>query len=205
MMKNSIITYYLDELIPNPKCELNYNKDYELLIAVMLSAQTTDKRVNMVTSILFDKYPSLEELDKAEINDIINIIKPIGTFNKKAYNIKSIVNRLINDTNGIVINDRAYLESLDGVGRKTTNVVLSELFDEPYIAVDTHVSRVSKRLGIAKESDDVLKIEKKLYKFFKGYSMHRLHHQLVLFGRYYCKAINPSCETCKLKEYCNKK
>ena len=200
---NNIIEY-LDELFPNPRCELNYNKDYELLIAVMLSAQTTDKRVNMVTDILFKKYDSLEKLASADIEDIINIIKPIGTFNKKASNIINISISLLNDKDGIVVNDRAYLESLPGVGRKTVNVVLSNLYNEPLIAVDTHVSRVSKRLGIAKEKDDVLVVEKKLNKYFPKDKLNRLHHQLVLFGRYYCKAQKPMCDNCKLKDICKK-
>ena len=197
---NKDIINYLNELFPNPKCELEYEKDYELLIAVMLSAQTTDKRVNMVTRILFKKYDSLEKIANADLDDIIKIIKPIGTFNNKASNIINISKSLLNDKNGIVPNDRSYLESLSGVGRKTTNVVLSNLYNVPCIAVDTHVSRVSKRLGIAKKSDDVIVIEKKLNK-----SLPRLHHQLVLFGRYYCKAKNPLCENCKLKNVCKEK
>ena len=199
---NEIINY-LDELIPNPKCEFNYNKDYELLIATMLSAQTTDKRVNEVTEVLYKKYPSLESLRKADIEDIINIIKPIGTYNKKAKNIIEIANHL-KEKNDIVPNDRNFLESLPGVGRKTTNVVLSNIYNIPCIAVDTHVHRVSIRLGIAKKNDDVYVTEKKLYKKFKDYDLCRLHHQLVLFGRYYCKAINPKCENCKLKTICRK-
>jgi len=200
---NNIINY-LDELFPNPKCELNYNKDYELLLAVMLSAQTTDKRVNMVTDILFKKYDSLEKLSVANINDIIDIIKPIGTFNKKANNIINICKILLNDKNGVVPNDRTYLENLPGVGRKTTNVVLANLYNENCIAVDTHVSRVSKRLGIANTTDDVLNIEQKLNVFFPKNKLNRLHHQLVLFGRYYCKAKSPLCENCKLKNMCKK-
>lgn len=199
---NEIINY-LDELIPNPKCELNYNKDYELLIATMLSAQTTDKRVNEVTEVLFKKYPNLEALRKSDINDIIKIIKPIGTYNKKAKNIIDIANKL-KEKNDIVPNDREFLESLPGVGRKTTNVVLSNIYNIPCIAVDTHVHRVSIRLGIAKKNDDVYTAEKKLSKKFKDYDLCRLHHQLVLFGRYYCKAINPKCENCKLKNICKK-
>ena len=201
---NKIINY-LDELFPNPKCELNYNKDYELLIAVMLSAQTTDKRVNQVTSVLFRKYDTLEKLSNADINDVIEIIKPIGTFNKKALNIISISKSLLKDKKGIVPNDRKYLESLSGVGRKTTNVVLSNLYDIPCIAVDTHVSRVSKRLGLANKNDDVIKIEKKLTKKFSSNKLSRLHHQLVLFGRYYCKAKKPLCENCKLIDICKEK
>lgn len=202
-MNKEIITY-LDTIIPNPRCELEYHKDYELLIATMLSAQTTDKRVNEVTRILFKKYPSLQSLADANIDDLKNIIKPIGTYNKKALNIKSIAQSLLYKSDGIVPNDRIFLESLDGVGRKTTNVVLSNLYHVPCIAVDTHVSRVSKRLGIAKDSDDVNTIEHKLNKFFKDEDLCRLHHQLVLFGRYYCKAIKPECDKCNLKKYCKK-
>ena len=142
-MKINEIINYLDEIIVDPKCELNYYKDYELLIAVMLSAQTTDKRVNGVTSILFKKYNSLEALANADVNDIIDIIRSIGTFNKKALNVIEIAKSLLNNYNGVVPNNRDYLESLPGVGRKTTNVVLSELFNEPCIAVDTHIKRVS--------------------------------------------------------------
>lgn len=196
------IVNYLDELFPNPKCELNYTKDYELLIAVMLSAQTTDKRVNEVTAILFDKYPTIESLSYANQEDIIDIIRPIGTFNVKSKNVIEIAKSLVENTNGIVPNDRKYIESLNGVGHKTANVVLSNLYDENCVAVDTHVSRVSIRLGIAKKDDDVLAIEKKITKKFKGFSLKRLHHQLVLFGRYYCKAKNPECENCKLREIC---
>lgn len=203
-MKNKEIIAYLDTIIPNPRCELEYSKDYELLIATMLSAQTTDKRVNEVTRVLFKKYPSLKDLAGADIEDIKQIIRSIGTYNKKASNIKSIAKNLLEKSNGIVPNDRKFLESLDGVGRKTTNVVLSNIYNIPCIAVDTHVSRVSKRLGIAKEADDVVVVEKKLNKFFKDDDLCRLHHQLVLFGRYYCKAIKPECENCGLKKYCKK-
>ena len=204
MMKNRDIILYLDKLIPEPKCELEYNKDYELLIATMLSAQTTDKRVNMVTKVLFDKYPTLEDLKEATLEDIIEIVKPVGTYKRKALNIKLIAQSLLECSNGVVPNDRNFLESLSGVGRKTTNVVLSNLFNESCIAVDTHVSRISKRLGIADDLDDVYTIEKKLNKFFKDDNLSRLHHQLVLFGRYHCKAVKPNCNNCELKKYCKK-
>ncbi len=203
-MMNDVLEY-LEQLIPNPVCELNYTKDYELLIAVMLSAQTTDKRVNMVTEQLFSKYNSLELLSNADINDIISIIRPIGTFNKKAKNIILIAKSILDDCNGVVPNDRDYLESLPGVGRKTTNVVLANLYEESCIAVDTHVSRVSKRLNLAKESDDVLVVEKKLNKLFNKKELGRLHHQLVLFGRYRCKAIKPECNLCRLSDICKYK
>ena len=197
---NDIVSY-LNELFPDARCELEYTKDYELLIAVMLSAQTTDKRVNSVTKILFKKYNSLEKLASADINDIIEIIKPIGTFRKKAQNVINISTKLL-EVGGVVPNDRFFLESLSGVGRKTTNVVLSNLYNVPCIAVDTHVSRVSKRLGLATKKDDVYKIEQKITKKFKDYNLTRIHHQLVLFGRYHCKAIKPNCNECKLKHIC---
>ena len=200
-MNNKIINY-LDSLFPNPRCELNYTKDYELLISVMLSAQTTDKRVNEVTSVLYKKYDTLEKLASADVNDIINIIRPIGTFYKKSSNVIEIAKRLINECDGKVINDREYLESLPGVGRKTVNVVLANLYNEALIAVDTHVARVSKRLKLVYNNDDVLTIEKKLNKKFPKESLGRLHHQLVLFGRYYCKAQNPICNTCSLSNMC---
>lgn len=201
MMKNSIVNY-MDELIPNPKCELNYNKDYELLIATMLSAQTTDKRVNMVTSILFNQYPSLEALKEARIDDIKIIIKSIGNYNKKAINVKAIATDLINKYGGVVPNSREELESLSGVGRKTANVVLSNIYGVDCIAVDTHVDRVSKRLGIASATDTVRQVEDKLNIYFKDCDLGRLHHQLLLFGRYYCKAKKPLCDNCKLKSMC---
>ena len=201
-MKNKIETLinYLDELFPNPKCELNYNKDYELLIATMLSAQTTDKRVNMVTEILFKKYPDLISLSKAKKDDIIKIIKPIGTFNKKSDNTILIAQKLVEI--GYVPNDRNFLETLPGVGRKTANVVLSNLYNVPCIAVDTHVSRVSIRLRLANKNDDVKTIEEKLTKKLPKEKLCRIHHQLVLFGRYHCKAQKPNCNICKLKEIC---
>lgn len=201
-MKNKILNY-LDEIIPNPRCELNYNKDYELLISTMLSAQTTDKMVNKVTDILYTKYSSINALANADVNDIIKIIKPLGNYNKKAFNIINIAKSICKN-DGIIPNDRKFLESLPGVGRKTTNVFLSNIYDEPYLAVDTHVERVSKRLGLADIKDDVLTVEKKLTNYFKGSNMLKLHHQLLLFGRYHCKAINPLCDNCKLKDICKK-
>lgn len=199
-MKNKIVGDYLDELFLNPRCELDYTKDYELLIAVLLSAQTTDIRVNSVTPELFAKYPSLEALAEADLADLERIIRPIGTYSRKAKFLKEMATKL--KEIGYVPEDRKYLESLPGVGRKTTNVVLSNLYNYPAIAVDTHVARVSKRLAIAKEKDDVLTIERKLEKFFPKEEWTKRHHQLVLFGRYHCKAIKPQCETCKLQSIC---
>ena len=195
---------YLDLLFPNPKCELLYNKDYELLIAVMLSAQATDKSVNLVTSVLFDKYKTLEELKDAKLEDIISIIRSIGTYNRKAKYLLDIANILYYQYNGVVPNDRSKLEAMPGVGRKVANVVLSEWFKEPNIAVDTHVERVSKRLGIAKKDSSVLEVEDKLQIFFPKDEWSRRHLQMVLFGRYYCKSQKPLCEDCKLRDICKK-
>ena len=195
---------YLDELYPKPKCELNYSKDYELLIAVVLSAQTTDKKVNLVTSKLFSKYKSLQEIANADLDDLKEIIRPIGTFNKKAEYIKKISWDLIEKHDGILPQSHKELEQLQGVGHKTANVVLSNIYDIPAFAVDTHVSRVSKRLGFVNSSDNVKTIEEKMKKIIPKEKWSRAHHQFVLFGRYYCKAIKPECESCKLKNICKK-
>lgn len=199
-MKDNLILY-LDTLFPEAKCELEYHKDYELLIATVLSAQCTDKRVNLVTKDLFAKY-DIFSLSQASLKEIELIIKPVGTYTRKAYYIKTIAESLVRDYKGIVPNNREYLENLPGVGRKTCNVVLSNLYHVPAIAVDTHVERVSKRLKLAKDSDSVLMVEKKLMKYFPKEKWSLLHHQMVLFGRYKCKSVSPMCEDCKLQEYC---
>lgn len=206
MMKKNIlqISSYLDELITNPICELNYNNDYELLIAVMLSANTTDKGVNKVTSILFKKYKSLEDLNNSNVEDIKSIIKPIGSYNKKSEYIKEIANILINNYNSKIPNTIEELVKLPGIGRKCASVILAEIYDIPAFAVDTHVIRISNRLGLVNTKDPV-KIEKELKKIFEKNTWNKRHKQLVLFGRYYCKAKNPSCQSCKLQKICLKK
>ena len=201
MMINTLINY-LDELYPSAICELEYTKDYELLLAIVMSAQTTDKRVNEVNKVLFKKYDTLDKLADASIEDISNIIKPIGTYNKKSIFIKEICTKLLNDHIANVPNDRTYLESLPGVGRKTANVFLSVIYNVPTIAVDTHVERVSKRLSLAKEKDTPLEVEKKLMRKIPKGIWSKLHHQLVFFGRYKCKSVKPLCKECKLKDYC---
>ena len=196
---------YLDELYQEPKCELNYQKDYELLIAIVLSAQTTDKRVNKVTEVLFNKYSSLKELSEADISIIEDIIREIGTFRRKSIYVKEIAMKLVSDGYDYVPNDREYIESLPGVGRKTANVFLSNIYDVPAIAVDTHVSRVSKRLGLVSKNADVNKIEKTLEKKIPYERWGKTHHQLVLFGRYHCKAMKPECACCKISDICKYK
>ena len=204
MMINSEIYKILDEYIPDPKCSLDFTKDYELLIATVLSAQCTDDRVNKVTPILFGKY-DIYSLAKADVKDVCDIIRPCGNMNKKSQYIVDIAKSLVRDFDGHVPNNREYLESLPGVGRKTTNVVLANVFGVPTFAVDTHVDRVSKRLGIARKNDDVLTVEKKLMKKIDEDKWIKMHHQLLLFGRYFCTSRNPKCDGCKLKEYCKYK
>ena len=204
MNKVEIIGNYLDELIPNPRCELNYAKDYELLIAVMLSAQTTDKRVNQVTKVLFKEYETLNDLKNAPIQELEMILRPLGSFRKKALYVHNIAKMIVDDYQGKMPIDRKILETFPGIGRKTVSVVLSELYNYPEFAVDTHVERVSKRLHLAKEEDNILDIEKKLKRKFKKEEWGKRHNQMVLFGRYYCKAMKPECEECLIKEICKK-
>lgn len=193
----------LDFYIPTYKCELNYNKDYELLIATVLSAQCTDKRVNKVTEVLFNKY-NLNELSQVDENKIANIIKSCGSYTKKSKYIKEIAISLINNYGGKVPNNRDYLESLPGVGRKTANVVLKNLFNEPCIPVDTHVIRVSNRLGIVQNEFNPNAIERVLMQGIPRDKWNKVGEQLLLFGRYYCKSKKPICKDCRFKKICKK-
>ena len=204
MMMNKLLEY-LDYLFPDPKCELIYETDYQLLIAVVLSAQSTDKRVNSVTPIIFSKYKTLEGLKNASLEDLEEIIRPVGSFRKKAQYVKGIATRLVDEFDGKVPVDREVLESFPGVGRKTVNVFLAEFYHYPAIAVDTHVERVSKRLKLAFLKDSVLDVERKLMKKVPKERWAKFHLQMVLFGRYYCKAVKPLCKDCPLKEYCREK
>ena len=203
-MNRDLIISELDRLFPNPKCELEYKNDYELLLSVMLSAQTTDKSVNIAVKDLYRKYNTLDKLDKLSIEEINSYIKRIGFHTTKSKNFKNIVSELIK-LGGRVPNNREILESMNGVGRKTASVVLATLFDVPSFAVDTHVFRVSKRLGITTLKDDVLKTEQKLKKYFDENTWNRVNSQLVLFGRYYCTSKKPKCENCNLKNICKEK
>lgn len=202
MKKADFIITELDKLFPDAHCELVHQSNFELLIAVVLSAQTTDERVNSVTPVLFRKYPDARKLSKAKLSDVEKIIKPIGLYHNKAINIIKIAEKLVSDFDGEVPEKREELESLPGVGRKSANVVLNNCFEVPTFAVDTHVSRVSKRLGIADEEDDVNEIERKLMRFFPEDKWGKLHHQFIFFGRYKCKAKNPDCSDCPFKKIC---
>jgi endonuclease III len=199
-MNKELIKKELNTLFKEAKCELIYNKDYELLLSVMLSAQTTDKSVNIVTKEIYSKYNTLEKLNKLSVEEIEKYIKRIGFYRTKSKNFKIIVEKI--NILGYVPNDRDYLEKLPGVGRKTASVVLALLYNVPSFAVDTHVYRVSKRLGITKEKDNVLDTEKKLKRYFDKVDWNRINSQLVLFGRYNCTSKNPKCDSCKLKNIC---
>ena len=201
MITKEDIKNKLDIMYPNPVCELIYNKDYELLIAVVLSAHSTDASVNKATKVLFDKY-DIFSLSQAKIEDIQGIIRVVGSYTRKAFFVSNIAKILVRDNNGSVPNDRDYLESLPGVGRKTASVVLANLFNEPTIAVDTHVFRVSARLGISTADDSLALIEHKLMKKFPKKEWNRINDQLVLFGRYTCKSIKPKCAKCLFNDKC---
>ena len=191
----------ISKLVPTTKSDLNYENIFQLLIAVMLSAQTTDERVNLVTPVLFKRYPTYNELAGAEVEDVEKIISSLGLFRTKARNLIKMANQLKNEFNGIVPESREKLITLAGVGRKTANVVLSEGFKIPAIAVDTHVTRVANRLELT-DSDNVLVIEKDLEAYFPKALWAKAHISLVHFGRYICKAQNPNCEICPFKNIC---
>ena len=201
-MKNDFYEF-LDYYIPNPKCELNYSTDYELLIATVLSAQCTDRRVNEVTKELF-KY-SLEEISLMDFNDIERIIKSCGSYTKKAVYVKNIADILLHDYNSKVPNNREILETFPGVGPKTCSVVLKNIYNVPAIPVDTHVERVCKRLGIAKEKATPRDVEEILKRDIPIDKRNRVSEQILLFGRYYCTSINPKCDNCLFKDFCKYK
>jgi endonuclease-3 len=202
--KSEFVYDEISKLFPNAKCELNYRKDYELLIAIMLSAQATDISVNKVTETLFEKYRSLNDFANVKLEDLQNDIRRIGLFRNKSKNVKTMAEIVVNDHDSKIPNTQVELEKLPGVGRKTANVFLSEFYRIPRIAVDTHVSRVSKRLGFAKESDNPVKIEEKLKKTFPESEWISLHHKFIFFGRYFCKAKKPNCKECPIIKYCKK-
>ena len=202
-MNSKFILDTLNNLFPNPKCELNYNNEWQLLIAILLSAQCTDKKVNKVTPILFNKYPSLKALKEANFNELEFIIHPLGLSNNKAKNIINLAKTLNEEYNNNVPNTKKELIKLPGIGVKTANVMLIEHFKIPAFPVDTHVTRVSKRLNICNINDNVTTIEKKLTSFFQKSTWASTHLQMVLFGRYICKAVKPQCSTCPFKGKCN--
>lgn len=191
----------LEEMYPDADCALNHHSVFQLLVAVVLSAQTTDKSVNLVTEELFSKYPDSFSLAQASTEDVQNIIKRIGMYKTKTKNVLALCTTLNEQYDGQVPNDYDKLIQLPGVGRKTANVVLSVGFGHQRIAVDTHVFRVSNRIGLVDEKD-VLKTELALMKIIPENRWSRSHHSLIFHGRYCCDAKKPKCENCAISQYC---
>ncbi|GAB2691827.1 endonuclease III [Paenibacillus thermoaerophilus] len=189
-------------MFPDAHCELHHSNPFELTIAVLLSAQCTDETVNKVTRDLFVKYRSPHDYLSVPLEELEQDIRRIGLFRSKASNIQKLCRMLIDEYGGQVPREHSELVKLPGVGRKTANVVVSNAFGVPAIAVDTHVERVSKRLGIADPDDTVLEVEQKLMRLVPKDEWTITHHRLIFFGRYHCKAQNPNCPACPLLERC---
>ncbi|MFR6360708.1 endonuclease III [Amedibacterium intestinale] len=194
----------LEIMFPDAHCELIHKNPFELLVAVVLSAQTTDNAVNKVTPALFESFPDPKTMANADIKDIEDKIKRIGLYRNKARSIQNLSKSLLTSFDGNVPQSMKDLTSLAGVGRKTANVVRSVCFDIPSIAVDTHVERISKRLGLAKVYDSVEVVEQKLKRKIKRERWNKAHHLFIFFGRYFCTARNPQCNNCPFQNICKK-
>ena len=190
------------ENMPVAESELHYSNPFELLCAVMLSAQCTDKRVNMVTPALFSAYPTAEEMANATPEEVFLYIKSVSYPNAKAQHLVGMAQRLVEAYNGGVPSNIDDLQTLPGVGRKTANVVCAVIWNQPTMAVDTHIFRVSERIGLTTNSKSPLETEKQLVKYIPAEVIPKAHHWLLLHGRYVCKARKPLCETCGIKPYC---
>ncbi|WP_026999949.1 endonuclease III [Eisenibacter elegans] len=194
---------YFAENFPSAETELQYNSPFELLVAVILSAQCTDKRVNMVTPALFERYPDAHAMSKATFDELFPYIRSISYPNNKTKHLIGMAQRLIEVYGGEIPADVKALQTLPGVGRKTANVIVSVLYDQPAMAVDTHVFRVSKRLGLVNQNAKTpLEVEKTLIKHIPDSQIARAHHWLILHGRYVCTARNPQCDSCAISQYC---
>ena len=194
---------YFSEHNPNAASELEFNNSFELIVAVVLSAQCTDKRVNIVTKDLFAKYPTPEAMAQAEVSEIYELIKSVSYPNNKASHLSGLAKMLVSDFGGEVPSTMEELTRLPGVGRKTANVILAIVYDQPAMAVDTHVFRVSHRLGIVKDANTPFEVEKQLTKHFPADTIPIAHHWLILHGRYVCTARNPKCDQCGLCGVCD--
>lgn len=193
---------YFKKHQPTAETELDYRTPYELIVAVILSAQCTDKRVNIISVEFFKSFPTLESLAKADIEHIFELIKTCSYPNNKAKHLSGMARTLLNDFGGTVPSDVDELQKLPGVGRKTANVIASVIFNKPAMAVDTHVFRVSNRIGLTKNSKNPLQTEKELVKNIPQELIPLAHHWLILHGRYVCQARNPKCSECGIRPYC---
>jgi endonuclease-3 len=192
----------MEDMFPDAHCELNHSNPFELTIAVLLSAQCTDALVNKVTPNLFAKYKKPQDYLDVSLEELQDDIRSIGLYRNKAKNIQKLCELLLTEYGGEIPQDRDELTKLPGVGRKTANVVVSVAYGVPAIAVDTHVERVSKRLGICRWKDSVLQVEETLMKKIPKHLWGATHHRLIFFGRYHCKAQNPNCPECPLLSIC---
>lgn len=188
---------------PVAESELRFRNPYELLVCVMLSAQCTDKRINLVTPALFERFPDARSMAQGSQEEILSYIKSVSYPNSKAAHLKGMAEKLVADFNGVVPDDREALQTLPGVGRKTANVITSVLWNAPVIAVDTHVFRVARRLGLSK-GKDVLAVEKDLTDHIPAEIRPKAHHWLLLHGRYTCTAQRPKCTECGLSAWCDR-
>lgn len=205
MLNKTQIRYCLDamkEMFPHAKAELNHENPFELIIAVLLSAQCTDALVNRVTDGLFKKYKTPTDYISVSLEELQQDIRSIGLYRNKAKNIRKLCQVLIDEYDGEVPRSKTELMKLAGVGRKTANVVASVAFNEPAIAVDTHVERVTKRLAICRWKDSVLEVEETLMRKVPKEEWSETHHLMIFFGRYHCKSRNPNCQECPLLELC---
>ena len=193
---------WFSENMPVAESELNYRNPFELLVAVILSAQCTDKRVNMVTPSIFDKFPDVFSMAKGTFDEIFDLIKSISYPNNKAKHLLAMSQKLSCNFNGVVPPNMDDLQSLDGVGRKTANVIMAVAFDKPAMPVDTHVFRLAERIGLVKNSRNVLETERQLVKNIPKKILSTAHHWLILHGRYVCLARRPKCEECGIKDFC---
>jgi endonuclease-3 len=194
---------YFSKQAPDAQTELHYSNPYELLVAVILSAQCTDKRVNLTTPALFHRFPNPQELAKASVEEVFGYIRSISYPNNKAKHLVGMANLLISEFKGVVPSEVDQLQKLPGVGRKTANVIASVVYEKPAMAVDTHVFRVSKRLGLVTQTAKTpLEVEKQLVKNIPSELIHVSHHWLILHGRYVCLARTPKCAECDLKSFC---
>lgn len=196
-----IIDWFIKNM-PNAETELHYTNPYELLVAVILSAQCTDKRVNMITPDLFRAFPTPKQLAEAPVEEIFEYIRSVSYPNNKSKHLSGMAKVLIQDFNGEVPSEQDQLQRLPGVGRKTANVIASVVFNKPAMAVDTHVFRVSNRLGLTTNSKTPLETEKELMKYIPEELIATAHHWLILHGRYICTARSPKCNECGLTPWC---
>lgn len=200
--KYRFFTEYFEENMPVAESELNFENPYQLIVAVILSAQCTDKRVNMTTPAFFERFPDAESLSQSSVEEIYSYIKSISYPNNKSKNLLGMAKVLMSDFGGNVPEDVDKLQTLPGVGRKTANVVASVAFNKPAMAVDTHVFRVSARIGLTKNAKNPLETERQLVKYIPEYLIPKAHHWLILHGRYVCKARKPDCENCGINNIC---